>query len=348
MLTELNTIDDRLRVMSPESLLDVVCSINRNLVSSIRGADSLAVFGSGAPLDLTLALFQVLMAFAEHKTPRQAFHALDVDIELDDFAGIIGNFVERGLLKREEPIETEHSLRRLLSPSVFGDPGLVGRISGWMREGKAIVIPDALPADFAEKVHRELDCSSHWRISEGGHDFFHYRNSTIEQLDAQSAALAECSRLFKNEDTRRFMAELSGQNCAGEAHVAAAWYRPGEYALPHDDSTARETRAVAYVWYLTKDWRQEWGGALFWCPTGQYVRPGFNVLVAFTVMPSNIHLVCPVAPTAMSKRLTINGFWRHAEQGSPQTSISPEARISPRAYGPPVSEETERLPINVL
>jgi hypothetical protein len=336
--------------MNPESPLDILYWLNPRAVSSIKSADSMTVFGTGAPLELPLALFRVLMAFADKTTTRQAFQSLDVDvdIDIDEFAGIITDFFDRGLLRRDQSSDDEHGLRRLLNPRIFSDPALVDKISGWIRQGRAVVIPDALPADLAERVHGDLDRSTRWSLVEGGHDFFQYRNSVIDSLEDRSAVLAECSRVFKSMATRRFIGELSGEDCDGEAGTAAAWYRPGEYALPHDDSTANAPRSVAYIWYLTRGWRQEWGGALYWCPTGQYVSPGFNVLTIFKAVPSNVHFVCPVAPTATAKRLTINGFWHRAERGPPPPTISPEAVVSPRAYGEPAPDDPQLSSIIVL
>jgi Rps23 Pro-64 3,4-dihydroxylase Tpa1-like proline 4-hydroxylase len=144
------------------------------------------------------------------------------------------------------------------------------------------------------------------------------------------------------------MSRISGRDCSGEAGAAAAWYRPGEYALPHDDSVADQARSVAYIWYLTKDWQQEWGGSLFWCPTGQYLRPSFNVLTIFNVIPSNVHFICPVALTATAKRLSVNGFWHRSERGSPAKRISAEATVSPPAYGQAASDVPELTPVIVL
>jgi Rps23 Pro-64 3,4-dihydroxylase Tpa1-like proline 4-hydroxylase len=334
--------------MEPESLLDVTYTLNPNLLTSIKSVDSVAVFGAGAPMELSLALFQVLMAFAGKTTVRQAFHNLDVDVDLERFAAIIHEFFERGLLVRDAPVEDGHGLREFLGERLLGNPAVADRFTRSMQRGRAVVIPDALPIDLAERVHQELDRSGHWTVGEGGHDFSHYRNSFIDHLEARGGALAECSRLFTSAATRRFIAELSGQDCAGEAHAAAAWYRPGEYALPHDDSSVSSSRSVAYIWYLTKGWRQEWGGSLFWCPTGQYIGPRFNVLVIFHVTPSSLHSVCPVAPGAVAKRLTINGFWHSAAQRPLPAPVAPDAWISRAVYGTQPEDAPDLLPIVVV
>jgi Rps23 Pro-64 3,4-dihydroxylase Tpa1-like proline 4-hydroxylase len=72
------------------------------------------------------------------------------------------------------------------------------------------------------------------------------------------------------------------------------------------------------VWHLAKDWRPEWGGALFWCPKGCYLPPVFNTLWLFNVGPESIHFVTHVSPYARGKRLAINGWWTgQAATGNP-------------------------------
>ena len=333
--------------MNLESLPDVAYRINPRIASSIRSSDSVTIRGAGEPFELPLALFQLLIVFAEQRTVQQAFDMLDADVDLNEFRNIVDGFVDRGLLNRDQPVDDVHDLQQLLNPRIFSDPAMVDRLGTWLRQGRAIIVPDALPQDFAEDVHRDLTQSTRWTVLEGGHDFFHFRASAITELEGQSPALTECSRFFRSTATRRFVADLSGNDCSGRPHVTAGWYRPGEYALPHDD-TGTKGRSVAYVWYLTKDWRQEWGGAFFWCPTGQYLLPRFNTLMIFNVMPSNVHLVCPVAPIATSKRITINGFWTRSEHTARPTPLDPAAFVSPHAYGHCAPDDPDLLSITVL
>ena len=326
---------------------DISYRVNPRIASSIRTADSVVIRGVGEPFELSFTLFQLLLVFAEQKTVQQAFDSLDVDVGLSQFRGIVADFLDHGLLERDQPDDDAHDLQQLLNPGIFADPAMVDRLRTWLRQGRAVVIPDALPQDFAEQVHRDLSLSTRWAVVEGGHDFFHFRTSVISDIASQTPTLAECSRRFRSAATRRFVADLTGRDCSGQPHVAGGWYRPGEYALPHDDSGLKG-RSVAYVWYLTKEWRQEWGGAFFWCQTGQYVLPGFNALMIFNVMPSNVHLVCPVAPIATSKRITINGFWSCSEPIPAQNPVEPFALISPCAYGQGSAKDLESLPFAVL
>jgi hypothetical protein len=166
--------------------------------------------------------------FAEPRTARQAFELLDVDIDLEEFGRIVDRLVDHGLLGRDPADEDGPSLRDLLDPAVFRDAERVHEIAGWMRDGRAIVIPDALQADLAEDVHADLQRWTQWTPVERGHDFFHYRTCVVDRIAGRSPALTRCDRLFSSAATRRFIAELSGQDCAGELHASASWYRPGE------------------------------------------------------------------------------------------------------------------------
>jgi 2OG-Fe(II) oxygenase superfamily len=349
-VTHFTDMDIRSSVtMNSELTLDRRCCLNPRLQSSIMSPESVAVSASGIPVELPLDMFRVLMAFANPLTPRQVFQSLDIDSDIGEFGDVITDFVRRGLLKLEEKADEEHALHRHLNPELSAEPGFWEQISRWVQLDHAVVIPDAFPTEFAERVYEDLDRLSGWSVVEGGHEFFHYRTSVAGNLADKTPALAKCERLFSSAATRRFIGGLSGQDCSGDANVGAAWYRPGEYALPHDDSVADARRSVAYVWYLSKHWRQEWGGAFFWCPTGQYLMPKFNTLVIFNVKPSNLHLVCPVASTATSKRLTINGFWSCA-QPSPTSSVahSPDAPVSRPAYGQSSPQASEQRPFIVL
>jgi hypothetical protein len=111
---------------------------------------------------------------------------------------------------------------------------------------------------------------------------------------------------------------------------------------PNDDTwVAYDGQGRTYTFVATAI------SSAFWCPTGQYISPAFNVLMMFSVMPSTLHLVCPVRPTAMAKRLTINGFWHSAEPRQPPVSVPPDAWISPAAYGPPTQLQPDLRPIVV-
>jgi hypothetical protein len=76
--------------------------------------------------------------------------------------------------------------------------------------------------------------------------------------------------------------------------------------------------------------------------------PRFNALVMFRVMPTNIHLVCPVASAADQKRLTINGFWNRARRSEPVPAHPANDFVSPRVTGAPAVEPAGGAPFMVL
>src|ERR1041384_276914 len=138
--------------MNPESALDISHRSNPRIVSTIKSADSIAIFGTATPLELPLAMFQVVMAFVEGRTTRQAFDLLDMDVDLDEFARIVDGLVDRDLLRRQHAVEDDRGLQDLLDPRAFGDAASLDRIGGWMRQGRAILVPDAVPRDLAERA----------------------------------------------------------------------------------------------------------------------------------------------------------------------------------------------------
>merc|ERR1712224_808711 len=74
-------------------------------------------------------------------------------------------------------------------------------------------------------------------------------------------------------------------------------------------------RTVAYVWHLSKSWKPDYGGALYWCKHHHHVAThpaSFNTLVLFRVTTSSSHFVTAVSPRHKGKRLTFNGWWQSA------------------------------------
>ena len=149
--------------------------------------------------------------------------------------------------------------------------------------GGLVAIRDAFDPDFAERMHRSLDTCTAWRLYEGYEEHFHYHHHNVYELGEFPADLAWCSRIFDSSPTKQLITRLSGRSCQGPAEVSASWYVPGDHSLPHNDvaaSDAGSNRQVAFVWHLAKDWRSEWGGALFWCCQGLLPAAGLQHAVA--------------------------------------------------------------------
>lgn len=209
------------------------------------------------------------------------------------------------------------SIETYLRPSVRK---LLADATPRMASGGLLAIRDAFKPEFAERMYRSLDSCRAWRVHEGGEQDFHFRHHNLYDPREYPQDLAWCSSIFESPGTKAWVARLSGRHCAGPAEFSASLYLPGDHSLPHNDVAAIDDdarRQVAFVWHLAKDWRPEWGGALYWCAKASYLPPAFNTLYLFNVGPESNHFVTHVSPYAQGKRLAINGWWTGpAETGS--------------------------------
>jgi len=205
------------------------------------------------------------------------------------------------------------SLETCLRPSVRAR---LTEAASRMASGRLIAIPDAFERDFAERMYRSLDTCRAWRLHEGHEADFHFHHHNLYDQAEFPEDLAECARIFGSPGTQAWVARLSGRRCPGAAEFSASLYLPGDHSLPHNDVATSDEgfhRQVAYVWHLAKDWRSEWGGALYWCSKASYLPPSFNTLYLFNVGPDSNHFVTGVSPYAQGKRLSINGWWTGPE-----------------------------------
>jgi hypothetical protein len=205
------------------------------------------------------------------------------------------------------------SLESYLNPNVLAAASTT-RIAAGLRDGRLVLVRNAMHGAFAQRMFDCLDTCTDWELndsyepgpSEEGP--FRYRHHNLYRDSKFPAALSMCAAVFCSPGTRSFIERLSGQPCSAKPAFGASWYQPGDHSCPHSDNL--DYRSVAFVWYLTRDWRQEWGGSLYWCRGQSYVLPAFNTLALFNVTAQTAHFVTPVSPHAREKRLSINGWWR--------------------------------------
>ncbi|KAH8093026.1 hypothetical protein JL720_5200 [Aureococcus anophagefferens] len=117
--------------------------------------------------------------------------------------------------------------------------------------------------------------------------------------------------LFEDPATLR---DVGARLRAGDVVVLKDAFRD-EFAQAVHAELAADTRTVAYVWHLSKGWRPEWGGALYWAGADHAVAThpaSFNTLVLFCVTTTSAHFVTTVSPHHEGKRLTFNGWWQSA------------------------------------
>lgn len=107
-----------------------------------------------------------------------------------------------------------------------------------------------------------------------------------------------------------FMRQVTGIPDIIKADAQATRYLPGHFLKKHNDSVAHQSRMVAYVLNLTKNWQADWGGLLQFLDDKNVVTetffPSFNSLVLFRV--PMWHLVSYVSPFAKYARYAITGW----------------------------------------
>ena len=211
--------------------------------------------------------------------------------------------------------EAGGGIENYLNPALFEDPATMRDVGARLRAGDVVVLKDAFRDEFAQAVHAELAADTvDWALNEAYFaDGYHHRHHNAYDARAWSARLRRALGVFADERTRAFMSELAGRDCAGDATGAPSWYKAGDHSLPHTDWVGQRT--VAYVWHLSKGWRPEWGGALYWAGADHAVAThpaSFNTLVLFCVTTTSAHFVTTVSPHHEGKRLTFNGWWQSA------------------------------------
>jgi hypothetical protein len=295
---------------------------------------------------LSADLVGLLLLFAQPRSAAAIHEATAMSTPLNQFVVTLESLVADGILHKEQATPSPASLQALLRQDIFGDAGSVEKIGQHLRDGRLLVVRDALPHEFAERVHASLDACAAWTAHEGRQSFFHYRHHGLFDPRWFPAPLKECVSIFGSPGTTRFVEKLSGRVCSGPATVNASWYQPGDHILPHNDYLAG--RSVAFIWYLTKDWDDAWGGHLFWCRSGSLLKPLFNCLSLFVVSRDekldSSHFVSVVSSQARGKRLAVSGWWTEplaetvvapTKQRSTERESARNADISERRYGPP-------------
>jgi len=124
-----------------------------------------------------------------------------------------------------------------------------------------------------------------------------------------------------SEPVRVWMTEVSGRHC-DDFEGGAAMLAEGGHIADHNDygifrrpeDGAMLTRSLTFNYYLTRNWRPEWGGHFIWNRPYKKLAPSFNTLVMFLVGQSSTHSVEDVNPAAGEPRLAVTGWYRTVRQ----------------------------------
>lgn len=174
-------------------------------------------------------------------------------------------------------------------------------------------------AAMDEEQRRTLDRKTDREAAEG----FQFRFDTIRVPDdeaeraAQGTVLSEFATFLSSPEVIGWFRRVTGKDSIDFADAQATRYRNGAFLTRHDDAVEGKNRHFAYVMNLTRDWRAEWGGLLFF-PVDREIRmdalvPDFNVMHLFAV--GQQHGVTQVASYAPRPRISVTG-WLRSRAGS--------------------------------
>ena len=137
-----------------------------------------------------------------------------------------------------------------------------------------------------------------------------YLQPPIEHVADPGWLLFVRFKLFlENQFFRSFMQSLGGAPLLQDTEVTAQRLSAHHMLRPHNDRNSE--RRFAFIIYLSRDWRDEYGGGLrIHSRDGEtYDTPvRFNQLVIFDIAAHHLHEIEPVTDLAPLPRLTIGGW----------------------------------------
>lgn len=133
-----------------------------------------------------------------------------------------------------------------------------------------------------------------------------------DERAASADPLARVAEWLSSGAMRDFLRTVTGEAEVNFADAQGTAYSPGDFLTGHDDAVVGKSRAAAYVFGLTPQWRIEWGGLLMFHEAGETrvsaIAPGFNQLNLFRV--GQQHSVSEVTRAAAYRRYSITGWLR--------------------------------------
>ncbi|MCB0309452.1 MAG: 2OG-Fe(II) oxygenase [Bdellovibrionales bacterium] len=216
---------------------------------------------------------------------------------------------------KEMPIidSKQLSIENFLNPEIFQNSKTVQEIRLALQTGRLVSIKNALDIEFANEVYEDLENCDRWKIHDGFQKNFFYQHHNLYEVNSFPPALLTAGSVFGSTASKDWATNLTERDCTGQVQFSASYYMPGDHSTPHADNM--DIRQVAFIWHLTKDWKPHWGGSLCWMGTGSLLFPSFNTLNLFLVSDKSMHFVQRVAPWALGKRITVNGWWVRNDSG---------------------------------
>ncbi|VDN23152.1 unnamed protein product [Gongylonema pulchrum] len=160
---------------------------------------------------------------------------------------------------------------------------------------------------FLGALRQELDRTRYRRIE---NDLY-----SLNQTD--DLANYDAAKDFIKTDVLQWLKSVSKIDLNSDVAITGSCYKNTDLLLPHDDQC--EGRAIAFVLYLSPNWKEADGGQLVLYETDDQnnpksivksMNPVENTLLLFPVSPRSWHMVTEV--TSQKERISLHG-WFHSD-----------------------------------
>ena len=185
------------------------------------------------------------------------------------------------------------------------------------------LFPDKLLDDVVDNIFNIKDEYKWWKLCTEGNDFSEFGESAVE-----------LTNYLISDHWVSFLSELTGvENLRSDKywHSAGINFEPrGSHLEPHADfnKSSNGWRRVNVLLFLSKDWRDEWGGhnelgQFEWAqgaPNKEYkkiksYKPEFNTMVIFNTSPISFHGFDIVRCPEDSARIVIGCYYYSDDRG---------------------------------
>ena len=157
-------------------------------------------------------------------------------------------------------------------------------------------------------------------------DLFQFKQS-LDLATVDFPGLEEMRTFFKDK-IFHFVNELTGLPLNGQVDMFLSEYQRTDHLLCHDDEL--ESRRIAFILYLSRDWKPDYGGTLDLFGAVEYplipttvqtsIMPEFNKFVFFDVSCRSFHQVSEVLKSDV-RRLALSGWFLGEPLPRPEADI---------------------------
>lgn len=146
--------------------------------------------------------------------------------------------------------------------------------------------------------------------------YFSYRFKRTVNNHGEECSCPECKFRVDviSSEVQEFLKYITEFNINRTNELFASYYTGGDFLSPHSDGPNGQ---LGFVYNLSKNWRPEYGGNLFFQSNENLNKiekvliPSFNTLTMFDLSTTqgHSHFVSEVVENVPSKRLAMTGWW---------------------------------------